>query len=39
VQGTNLGGTTLKLPFGFVKWHQSQIQFHHNFELMKSLSK
>ena len=39
VQGTTLGGTTLKLPFGFVQWHQSQIQFHHNFELMKSLSK
>lgn len=23
------GGTTLKLPFGFLQWHQSQIQFHH----------
>jgi hypothetical protein len=39
VQGRTLGGTTLKLPFGFVQWHQSQIQFHHNFELMNNLSK
>ena len=39
VQGSTLGGTTLKLPFGFVQWHQSQIQFHHNFELMNNLSK
>ena len=39
VQGSRGGGTTLKLPFGFVQWHQSQIQFHHNFELMNNLSK
>lgn len=23
------GGTTIKLPFGFLQWHQAQIQFHH----------
>lgn len=29
---TTNGGTTIQLPFGFVQWHQSQLQFHHNFE-------
>jgi hypothetical protein len=28
--GTLGGGTTIQLPFGFVQWHQGQIQFHHN---------
>lgn len=28
--GNTLGGTTIKLPFGFVQWHQGQMQFHHN---------
>jgi hypothetical protein len=28
--GVRGGGTTIQLPFGFVQWHQSQIQFHHN---------
>ena len=28
--GTRLGGTTIQLPFGFVQWHQGQMQFHHN---------
>lgn len=23
------GGTTIRLPFGFLQWHQAQIQFHH----------
>jgi hypothetical protein len=23
------GGTTILLPFGFVQWHQGQMQFHH----------
>lgn len=27
--GTIGGGTTIKLPFGFVQWHQGKIQFHH----------
>lgn len=27
--GTVGGGTTIKLPFGFLQWHQGQIQFHH----------
>jgi hypothetical protein len=26
------GGTTIKLPFGFVQWHQGQMQFHHSQE-------
>lgn len=25
------GGTTIQLPFGFVQWHQGQLQFHHNY--------
>jgi hypothetical protein len=29
--GTRGGGTTIQLPFGFLQWHQSQIQFHHKF--------
>ena len=27
--GAKGGGTTIKLPFGFLQWHQGQIQFHH----------
>ena len=27
--GKRNNGTTILLPFGFVQWHQSQIQFHH----------
>lgn len=27
--GTAGGGTTIRLPFGFLQWHQAQIQFHH----------
>lgn len=34
------GGTTIQLPFGFVQWHQRQLQFHHNynklFDILKS---
>ena len=26
------GGSTTQLPFGFVQWHQSKMQFHHVFE-------
>lgn len=27
--GASMGGTTIQLPFGFVQWHQRQLQFHH----------
>ena len=34
------GGTTIQLPFGFVQWHQGQMQFHHNYDkLIKLISK
>lgn len=33
------GGTTIQLPFGFVQWHQGQLQFHHNFGKVKELMK
>lgn len=29
--GTTNGGTTIQLPFGFVQWHQQQLQFHHQY--------
>lgn len=29
---TTNGGTTIQLPFGFVQWHQGQLQFHHNYQ-------
>ena len=35
--GQTRGGTTIKLPFGFVQWHQGQIQFHHNLDLIKKI--
>tara|TARA_Y100000748_G_scaffold300343_1_gene298666 strand:- start:1137 stop:1979 length:843 start_codon:yes stop_codon:yes gene_type:complete len=35
--GTRNGGTTIQLPFGFVQWHQGQIQFHHNYKKICSL--
>lgn len=31
------GGTTIQLPFGFVQWHQGQLQFHHNYEKMRNM--
>ena len=31
------GGTTIQLPFGFVQWHQAQLQFHHKFEKVSKL--
>lgn len=34
---TTNGGTTIQLPFGFVQWHQGQLQFHHNYEKLKAL--
>lgn len=30
--GDSNGGTTIQLPFGFVQWHQAQLQFHHSYE-------
>ncbi|MBQ7573769.1 MAG: hypothetical protein IJT23_05870 [Clostridia bacterium] len=30
--GSNYGGTTIQLPFGFVEWHQGQLQFHHKYD-------
>lgn len=31
------GGTAIQLPFGFVQWHQGQLQFHHNYDKIKKL--
>lgn len=28
--GSQTGGTTIQLPFGFLQWHQAKLQFHHN---------
>ena len=37
--GSAFGGTTIQLPFGFVQWHQGQLQFHHNFSKINDLLK
>ncbi|MBO7167725.1 MAG: hypothetical protein J6V61_03160 [Bacteroidaceae bacterium] len=37
--GTRTGGSTIQLPFGFVQWHQGQMQFHHNEEKILKLIK
>ncbi len=37
--GDRSGGTTIQLPFGFVQWHQSQLQFHHSYEKILHLIK
>ena len=37
--GDKNGGTTIQLPFGFVQWHKSQMQFHHNYEKITKLLK
>ena len=37
--GTSYGGTTIQLPFGFVQWHQRQMQFHHDYDKLKNLLK
>lgn len=31
------GGTTIQLPFGFVQWHQKQMQFHHMYSKLIKL--
>lgn len=33
------GGTTIQLPFGFVQWHQGQLQFHHNYDKLYAILK
>ena len=35
--GSTNGGTTIQLPFGFVQWHQQQLQFHHQYRKIKDL--
>ena len=35
--GNKTGGSTIQLPFGFVQWHQGQMQFHHNEEKILNL--
>lgn len=35
--GDTNGGTTIQLPFGFVQWHQSKMQFHHKYTKVKEL--
>ncbi len=35
--GDSNGGTTIQLPFGFVQWHQAQMQFHHGYWKVKEL--
>ncbi len=35
--GDNNGGTTIQLPFGFVQWHQRQLQFHHSYNKICTL--
>ena len=37
--GSSFGGTTIQLPFGFVQWHQGQLQFHHNYDKLKNITK
>ncbi len=37
--GHNNGGTTIQLPFGFVQWHQGQLQFHHIYEKICAITK
>lgn len=35
--GSKNGGTTISLPFGFVQWHQGQMQFHHQYNKISLL--
>lgn len=37
--GSSYGGTTIQLPFGFVQWHQGQLQFHHDYDKLHQLLK
>ncbi len=31
------GGTTIRLPFGFVQWHQGRLQFHHDYDKIRDM--
>lgn len=31
------GGSTTQLPFGFVQWHQTKMQFHHSLEKLTEI--
>ncbi len=35
--GSQNGGSTTLLPFGFVQWHQQKMQFHHSLEKLSHL--
>ena len=35
--GVKTGGTTIQLPFGFVQWHQGQMQFHHQYAKISNM--
>lgn len=37
--GSSYGGTTIQLPFGFVQWHQKQLQFHHCYDKLRLILK
>ena len=38
IPGKRNGGSTIVLPFGFVQWHQKQIQFHHSLDLLENIA-
>ena len=35
--GREHGGTTIQMPFGFLQWHQGQMQFHHQYVKVVSI--
>lgn len=35
--GTRMGGSTIQLPFGFVQWHQGQMQFSQKYKKIVTL--
>lgn len=37
--GREHGGTTIQMPFGFLQWHQKQLQFHHQYLKVISILK
>lgn len=37
VPGKVGGGTTIQLPFGFLQWHQGQMQFHHKLSRIEKI--
>ena len=36
-KSTQNGGSTTQLPFGFVQWHQTKMQFHHLYEKLMEI--